>query len=75
MEAGIRGQLEEIDRLIKSVNNSEITNARNLTQNEINRRLGIVQEISNGISKVKIAYDTSISKSLLVFNYFILGKK
>jgi len=63
--------LVEIDKALKNIHEKEI-NCKEFTQNEYNRRINIVQDINNSIEKMKVYYDTKMSKSLMVFSYKIL---
>jgi Mg2+ and Co2+ transporter CorA len=66
---GIKGLFIESNNLLKSLSDY-ITkgNSKNLPQNEINRRLGIIQDMSNKLEKLKLNYEKNISKSLMVNN-------
>ena len=64
IDASIRGQFEEIKRNISSLHQTEKAKAKQLTQNEVNRRLNIIQEIENNIEKMKKSYESLIISSL-----------
>ena len=69
---GIKGQFNESFNLLKILDENLIKeNSKSLPQNEINRRLNIIQDMTNKLEKMKTNYQTNISKSLIV-NYPII---
>jgi hypothetical protein len=64
---GIKGLFKESQGLIKSLNEYVIKeNSKNLPQNEINRRLNIIQDMGNKLENLKLSYEKIVSKSLMV---------
>jgi hypothetical protein len=64
---GIKGQFIESFNLLKILNENLIKeNSKSMPQNEINRRLNIIQDMTNKLEKMKLNYETNISKSLMV---------
>ena len=69
---GIKGQFNESFNLLKILDENLIKeNSKSLPQNEINRRLNIIQDMTNKLEKMKTNYQTNISKSLIVNNPII----
>jgi hypothetical protein len=69
---GIKGLFKESSTLLKNLNEYVTKeNSKNLPQNEINRRLNIIQDMGNKLDNLKLTYDKNVSKSLMV-NYRII---
>jgi hypothetical protein len=65
LDAGIRGTFEQLKTKIKSI--EEAVRGNNiLPQNELNRRLGITQDYSNNINKLKKNYEETVLSSIKV---------
>jgi len=64
---GIKGLFKESSELLKSLNEYIIKeNSKNLPQNELNRRLNIIQDFGNKLENLKLSYDKIVSNSLMV---------
>lgn len=69
---GIKGLFLESNNILSNLNDYVTKeNSKSLPQNEINRRLNIIQDITNKLDKLKLNYEKNISKSLMVNNLII----